>query len=156
MAPPDRSLEQPMPPSIACSDLAFAWPDGKTIFSGLSFVAGPGRTGLLGLNGSGKSTLLRLIAGELTPGRGSVRVTGELGYLAQNLVLEGRLPVDELLGIARIRRALLAIERGHAHAENLAIVADRWDAEEQATAVLGRVGLGHVGLDRRVGRAVRW
>ena len=150
-APPDRSLELLMPTSIACSDLSFAWPDGKAIFSGLSFIVGPGRTGLVGLNGSGKSTLLRLIAGELTPDRGSVRVSGELGYLPQNLVLEADLPVDELLGIARVRRAVRAIERGHADEENLAIVGDRWDAEEQAMAVLGQVGLGHIGLDRRVG-----
>jgi ATPase subunit of ABC transporter with duplicated ATPase domains len=151
-APPDRSLELLMPTSIACSDLSFAWPDGKAIFSGLSFIVGPGRTGLVGLNGSGKSTLLRLIAGELTPDRGSVRVSGELGYLPQNLVLEADLPVDELLGIARVRRAVRAIERGHADEENLAIVGDRWDVAEQAMAVLGQVGLGHIGLDRRVGQ----
>jgi ATPase subunit of ABC transporter with duplicated ATPase domains len=140
-----------MPPSIACSDLTFAWPDGKTVFSELSLVVGPGRTGLVGLNGSGKSTLLRLIAGELTPAHGSVRVTGELGYLPQNLVLEAGLAVDELLGIAPIRRAVRAIERGHADEQNFAIVADRWDAEDRATAMLARLGLGHVGLDRRVG-----
>ncbi len=149
--PPDRSLEPAMPPSIACSDLTFAWPDGKAVFSELSLVVGPGRTGLVGLNGSGKSTLLRLIAGELTPDRGSVRVTGEFGYLPQNLVLEAGLAVDELLGIAPIRRAVRAIERGHADEQNFAIVADRWDAEDQATAMLARLGLGHVGLDRRVG-----
>ena len=141
-----------MPTSIACSDLSFAWPDGKAIFSGLSFVVGPGRTGLIGLNGSGKSTLLRLIAGELARTRGSVRVSGELGYLPQNLVLEADLPVDELLGIARVRRAVRAIEHGHADEENLAIVGDRWDVAEQAMAVLGQVGLGHIGLDRRIGQ----
>jgi len=67
-------------PVVVCSRLAFAWPGGDAVFTGLSVAIGTGRTGLIGRNGSGKSTLLRLIAGELTPSRGSVSVTGELGY----------------------------------------------------------------------------
>jgi ATPase subunit of ABC transporter with duplicated ATPase domains len=59
------------PPAVVCSGLTFAWPDGTAVFTDFSLAVGPGRTGLIGLNGSGKSTLLRLIAGELTPSRGS-------------------------------------------------------------------------------------
>jgi len=68
-------------PVVTCSGLSFAWPDGTDVFTGLSLVISPGRTGLVGVNGSGKSTLLRLIAGELKPTAGSVTVAGELGYL---------------------------------------------------------------------------
>jgi ATPase subunit of ABC transporter with duplicated ATPase domains len=140
-----------MSPSIAVSDLGFGWPDGAVVFDGLSFTLGPGRTGLIGANGSGKSTLLRLVAGELTPVRGSVEVFGSLGYLPQELTLRATVRVDEALGIARQLRAIAAIEAGDASAENFAGVGDDWDVAERAEATLGRLGLGHLGLDRTVG-----
>jgi ATPase subunit of ABC transporter with duplicated ATPase domains len=140
-----------MAPGIAASDLGFTWPDGSTVFDALSFAFGSGRTGLIGANGSGKSTLLRLITGELAATRGSVHVSGTLGYLPQDLTLRGSLRVDEALGIAAARRALHAIEQGDAAAEHFAEVGDDWDVEDRARAVLGRLGLGHIDLERRVG-----
>jgi ATPase subunit of ABC transporter with duplicated ATPase domains len=108
--------------AIVVDDLRFAWPDGHVLFDGLSFVVGPGRTGLVGANGSGKSALLRLLAGELVPAGGSVQVAGSLGHLRQDLTLDAHLPVDEVLGVARARRALLAIERGEATGAQFAAV----------------------------------
>jgi ATPase subunit of ABC transporter with duplicated ATPase domains len=140
-----------MSASIACSDLTFAWPDGRPVFAGLDLVVGSGRTGLIGLNGSGKSTLLRLVADELRPARGSVQVAGELGYLPQDLTPDAQLTVEGVLGIADVRRALRAIERGDVTADHLATVGDAWDVEEAVRATLDRLGLGHVDLDRRVG-----
>jgi ATPase subunit of ABC transporter with duplicated ATPase domains len=137
--------------AIVVDDLHFSWPDGRTLFDGLSFTVGSGRTALVGANGSGKSTLLRLIAGELSPSGGSVRVAGRLGYLRQDLTLAAALPVDEVLGIARARRAIRAIEHGAVAEELFDDVGDDWDVEEHARATLDRLGLDHVGLDRRVG-----
>jgi ATPase subunit of ABC transporter with duplicated ATPase domains len=56
-----------------------------------------------------------------------------------------------VLGIARARRALRAIEHGAVAEELFAHVGDDWDVEEHARATLDRLGLDHVGLDRRVG-----
>ncbi|MEU4096805.1 ABC-F family ATP-binding cassette domain-containing protein [Streptomyces sp. NPDC026673] len=137
--------------SITCTDLSFAWPDGTPVLDGFQLAVGPGRTGLIGLNGAGKSTLLKLIGGELTPGGGTVRVAGEIGYLPQNAVLDTALRVDEVLGIAEARAALHAIEAGDTGEEHFAAVGDDWDLEERARAGLDGLGLGHVGLDQVVG-----
>ena len=140
-----------MSASLTCTSLAFSWPDGTPVFEDLDIAFGPGRTGLVGVNGSGKSTLLKLIAGELTPADGTVRVAGEVGHLPQNVTLDTTLRVDEVLGIADRRAALHAIEAGDVSEEHFETVGDDWDAEERALATLGELGLGHIGLDRTVG-----
>jgi ATPase subunit of ABC transporter with duplicated ATPase domains len=138
--------------SIATSDLSFAFPNGRVVLSRLNCAFNPGRTGLIGVNGSGKSTLLRLIAGELRPSSGSLTVTGEVGYLPQNLTLDGAssvagLSVAGLLGIAAVRDAIAAIEAGSVEPAAFDAVGDDWDIEDRAREWLSRLGLGHVGLD---------
>ncbi|WP_328535715.1 ABC-F family ATP-binding cassette domain-containing protein [Streptomyces sp. NBC_00344] len=136
---------------ISCTALSFSWPDGTSVFEDFQLAVGAGRSGLIGVNGSGKSTLLKLIAGELAPSAGTVRSTGVIGYLPQNLVLDTGLRVDQALGIARTRAALHAIEAGDVREEHFTAVGDDWDVEERAHAVLGQLGLGTIGLDRTVG-----
>ncbi|MBO1329642.1 ABC-F family ATP-binding cassette domain-containing protein [Streptomyces sp. VRA16 Mangrove soil] len=137
--------------SVAVTGLDFAWPDGTEVFDGLQATFGPGRTGLIGINGSGKSTLLKLIAGELTPADGTVRVFGEVGHLPQNVTLDTALRVDDALGIADVRAALHAIEAGDVREEHFSTVGDDWDVEERATALLAQLGLDRIDLDRTVG-----
>ncbi|MYS35806.1 ATPase subunit of ABC transporter with duplicated ATPase domains [Streptomyces sp. KhCrAH-43] len=136
---------------LTCSSLSFAWPDGTLALDALDVTVGPGRTGLIGLNGAGKSTLLRLLAGELRPTEGRISVSGEVGYLPQNLVLDTELRVDAALGIDTVREALHAIEAGDVGEERFAAVGDDWDVEERARAALDGLGLGHIGLDRTIG-----
>ena len=110
--------------AVVFDDLVFAWPDGRVVFDGLSGVIGTGRTGLIGANGSGKSTLLRLISGELPPTGGLVRTAGDVGHLHQHLTLATDRTVGEVLGNP---------------------------PPHEVAATLGRLGLGHLHLDRRVG-----
>ncbi|MFD9754044.1 ABC-F family ATP-binding cassette domain-containing protein [[Kitasatospora] papulosa] len=136
---------------ILCSSLSFAWPDGSEVFDGFQLTVSGGRTGLIGLNGCGKSTLLRLIAGELDPTDGHIRTAGDIGYLPQDITLDTALRVDQVLGVATARTALLAIEAGDADEAHFAAVGDDWDVEERARAVLDQLGMSAVGLDRTVG-----
>ncbi len=138
--------------SVTCSALSFQWPDGTTVFDGLSLSIGRGRTGLVGANGTGKSTLLRLLAGRLCPSQGSVTVGGGLAYLPQNASLDTALRVDQTLGIAEQRTALRAVENGDVSEEHFETIGDDWDVEERALATLGSLGLGGVELDRTVGQ----
>jgi ATPase subunit of ABC transporter with duplicated ATPase domains len=135
---------------VTCAELCFNWPDGQPVLSGVNVVFGPGRTGLIGVNGSGKSTLLRLIAGELLPASGAVRVTGEVGYLPQTITLGGHRTVSDLLGISAVRAAIDAIERGDVSEATFDAVGDDWDVSERARAWLDRLGLAHLGLDQGV------
>ncbi len=61
---------------------------GEPLFEKLSTVVRTtDRVGIVGPNGSGKSTLMRILAGQLEPDAGSVRIEQErIGYLPQDFV----------------------------------------------------------------------
>ena len=139
-------------PAVVVDGLRFAWPDGTPVLDGVSVTFAAARTGLIGPNGSGKSTLLRLVAGELAPDAGTVRVAGELRYLRQDAAVAPGATVADLLGIATVRRALAAIEAGSLDPGDFDAVGDDWAVEERALAELALVGLdaGPALLDRPV------
>jgi ATPase subunit of ABC transporter with duplicated ATPase domains len=81
-----------------------------------------------------------------------VTVTGEVGYLPQNLTLDVGATVASLLGIASVRDAIRAVEGGSVDPAVFDLVGDDWDIEERALEWLARLGLAHVGLDDPVRR----
>jgi ABC transport system ATP-binding/permease protein len=59
----------------------------KTLLEDVSWHVGPGdRIGVIGVNGSGKTHLLRLLAGEIEPAAGTIRIgsTVRVGHLTQH------------------------------------------------------------------------
>lgn len=66
--------------------LTFGYKPEQTLIRNLGFnVAKGDRIGVIGKNGRGKSTLLRLLAGELSPRNGTVKLSpnAQLGYFGQ-------------------------------------------------------------------------
>ncbi|MFI0434564.1 MAG: ABC-F family ATP-binding cassette domain-containing protein [Parachlamydiaceae bacterium] len=71
------------------------------LFSGVDLILSPGiRLGIVGMNGSGKTTLLRLLAGELSPDKGTIKCADgvKIVYFDQH---RAQLPPD-----ISLRRAL--------------------------------------------------
>ncbi|HEX8391037.1 MAG TPA: ATP-binding cassette domain-containing protein, partial [Longimicrobium sp.] len=135
---------------VVAERLAFSLADGRTLFSDLTLGFGRERTGLTGPNGTGKSTLVRLLAGQLRPSAGTVVRAGSVGWLPQDFRVRAGQPLAAVLGIgerlARVDRVLA----GQASAHDLDRVGGDWDLRERAEAVLARLGLHHLALERPV------
>ncbi len=125
--------------SIAVTRLAWATPDGRTVFADLDLVFGRERVGLVGRNGTGKTTLLRIIAGDLAPAAGTVAVGGTLGVLRQVVQVDPDETIGDLFGAGRALALLRRAEDGLADADELA--AADWTIEDRMAAALARVGL---------------
>jgi len=64
--------------SISVEDIAFSYPGGAAVFTGITLPVEEGSVfSLLGPNGTGKSTLLKCMAGLITPSHGRVLLDGQ-------------------------------------------------------------------------------
>lgn len=63
--------------------LAYELPQGDILFQNISFTLASGRYGLVGPNGVGKSTLAKILAGQLLPSTGELKISHPAIYLAQ-------------------------------------------------------------------------
>lgn len=89
--------------------------DGKTVVHPLSMSLGRGElVGLIGHNGSGKSTLMKMIARQIDPAGGCIRLGGrdlagwsaqsfarEVAYMPQHLSPASGMTVEELVRLGR-------------------------------------------------------
>ncbi len=85
---------------------------GRTILDGATAALPPrGRIGLIGRNGAGKSTLVKVVAGQLSPDGGDLRMPRgmRMGYLAQEAPAGAATPHETVLA-ADLERARLLEE----------------------------------------------
>ena len=95
---------------VDVNGVSYLLPDGRPLFSDVSFRVGDGAiVSLVGANGAGKTTLMRVIAGDIDPVGGSVARSGGLGVMRQFIgsVRDESTIRDLLVSVApsRIRQA---------------------------------------------------
>lgn len=135
--------------SIIIKDLSYTHTDKEVLFSNLNLIINSGeKTALTGNNGCGKSTLMRILAGEASPGAGSVHCSGHLYYVPQHFGQYDGRTVAQVLGIDRKLTALHAILNGDAAEEHFARLDDDWNIEERTQAVLHAWHLNGISLLR--------
>ena len=123
--------------SIIIKDLSYTHTDKEVLFSNLNLIINSGeKTALTGNNGCGKSTLMRILAGEASPGTGSVHCSGHLYYVPQHFGQYDGRTVAQVLGIDRKLTALHAILNGDTAEEHFARLDNDWNIEERTQAVL--------------------
>ena len=125
--------------SISVSHLSWFTPDGDIVLDDLTLDFGPERTGLIGRNGVGKSTLLRLLAGDIPPATGTVRIQGTTSTLRQVVQIGAHETVADLFGVSAELVLLRKAEAGQGTMGELAN-AD-WTLEARAGEALAQLGL---------------
>lgn len=68
---------------ITLNGVSFELPDGRTLFTKISFSLNSNLTALVGPNGVGKTCLAKLIVGDLTPTIGTIRRNRAVAFLPQ-------------------------------------------------------------------------
>ena len=75
---------------VDVSGVGFVLPDGRELFSDVSFRVGEGaKVALVGPNGAGKTTLLRMVAGDTPTPIGTIARAGGLGVMRQFIGMIG-------------------------------------------------------------------
>jgi ATPase subunit of ABC transporter with duplicated ATPase domains len=140
----------PISPVVLAEAVSWRTPDDRPVLDRVTLSVADEKTGLVGANGSGKTTLARILAGELAPTGGSVTRGGTVAYLPQDFNPQGDQSVAQALGIEAKLAALNRLCAGHALPDDPATLDDDWDVEARVAAVLDRLGLAHLALDRRL------
>jgi ATP-binding cassette subfamily F protein 3 len=115
-----------------------------------------GRVGLVGRNGSGKTTLFRIIAGELSPEDGEVKLPARarIGRLAQEAPDGPQSLLEVVLGADRERAQLLAAAQTEQDAIRIAEIQTRLadigahSAPARAAQILSGLGFSHAEQQR--------
>ena len=133
--------------SIIVNDISYHYLNQNKLFESVSFSISHGeKATFIGNNGVGKSTLLKLLAEELAPSSGNIKLTSSPYYVPQQINIKEQ-TIAEALGVSEKINALHAIYGGSSRQIHYDIVNDDWDIENKSHLALKYWGLQELALD---------
>ncbi len=136
---------------VLIQNLTYSFPNKEILFSNINLsINQQEKVALVGNNGTGKSTLLRIIAQQLQPAAGQVKVQSPPYYIPQQFGQFNHLTIAEALQVDQKIHALKSIMNGNTSVENFTNLNDDWTIEEKCAAALNHWGLQFLGLDQKM------
>ncbi|MFN3378330.1 MAG: ABC-F family ATP-binding cassette domain-containing protein [Runella zeae] len=122
---------------ILLQHISYIHPNKDLLFDNINLtVNNQQKIALIGPNGTGKSTLLKIIARELTPSSGYLKVESTPYYIPQIFGQYNHLTIAQALNIDQKLNALRDILNGNVTEDYLNLLADDWGIEERTQAAL--------------------
>lgn len=122
---------------IFLQHISYIHPNKDLLFDNINLtVNNQQKIALIGHNGTGKSTLLKIIARELTPSSGYLKVESTPYYIPQIFGQYNHLTIAQALNIDQKLNALREILNGNVTEDYLNLLADDWGIEERTQAAL--------------------
>ncbi len=136
---------------IVLQDISYTHPDKEVLFTGINLTVNKfEKIALIGSNGSGKSTLLKIIAGELLPSDGVLKVDFKPYYIPQIFGQYNHLTIAQAMGVDRKLNALHEILNGNASEENYDLLNDDWMIEKRCSEALSEWQLTGIDLSQKM------
>lgn len=122
---------------LTLQNISYKHNNSDLLFDNISFtVNNHEKIALIGANGIGKSTLLKIIAGELQPSNGELRINSDPYYIPQIFGQYNHFTIAEALRVNHKLNALREILNGNVSEENLTVLNDDWTIEERCDNAL--------------------
>ena len=136
---------------LTIQNLSYTHPDKNLLFSNINLIVNPNeKIALIGNNGAGKTTLLRIIAGELQPSDGMLKIDTKPYYIPQIFGQYDHLTIADALGVNQKLKALHEILNGNISEKNYDLLNDDWTIEERCTTALNEWQLSGLDLSQKI------
>ena len=137
---------------LTLQNISYKHNNSDLLFDNISFtVNNHEKIALIGNNGVGKSTLLKIIAGELQPSAGDLRISSDPYYIPQIFGQYNHFTIAEALRVNHKLKAFKEILDGNVTEENLTILNDDWTIEERCANALKYWQLSDLDLTEKIG-----
>ncbi|KQB42366.1 ribosomal protection-like ABC-F family protein [Flavobacterium aquidurense] len=136
---------------LILQNISYKHSNTDLLFDNIGFtINNQEKIALIGNNGVGKSTLLKIIASELQPSNGELKVNSEPYYIPQIFGQYNHLTIGEALRVNDKLNALTAILEGNVTEENLTVLNDDWTIEERCYTALKYWQLSDLDLTQKI------